>query len=143
MTPTVAPRGHRCRPHTADLVVEAWGPSRTECLNEAVQALVESFTAVRDAPATTPVPVHVDGDGDLDVLVGVLEEVVYVMDVLGKVPVGARLEDSEHGGVAGFFETVPIEDVEVIGAVPKGVSRSGLAIEQVAGGWRCEALVDV
>lgn len=113
------------------------------CLEEAVQALVEAFAAERDVPATVPVPVHVDGDGDLDLLVRVLEEVVYVIDVVGRVPVGVCLEDAEDGGVSGFFETVPLEDVEVIGAVPKGVSRSGLAFEQEAGRWRCQALVDV
>jgi SHS2 domain-containing protein len=139
-----AARGHRCRPHTADLVVEAWGASRDECLDEAVRALVETFTAVRSVSAPEPVPVRFDGGDDLDLLVRVLEEVIYVLDVRGKVAIGVSLEDADDGGVAGFFETVPVEDVEVIGAVPKGVSRSGLAFaEDDDGRWRCHALVDV
>ena len=39
-------RGHRTVPHTADLRVEAWAPTREECLAEAVRGLVDSFAVV-------------------------------------------------------------------------------------------------
>jgi SHS2 domain-containing protein len=33
-------------PHTADLRIEAWAPTREECLAEAVRSLVDSFAVV-------------------------------------------------------------------------------------------------
>ncbi|HEV8559398.1 MAG TPA: archease [Actinophytocola sp.] len=47
---TVPSRGHRAVPHTADIRIEAWAPTREACLGEAVAALVESF-----ADPATPV----------------------------------------------------------------------------------------
>ncbi len=35
--------GHRSVPHTADLRIEAWSPSREGCIGEAVRGTVESF----------------------------------------------------------------------------------------------------
>jgi SHS2 domain-containing protein len=132
--------GHRRRPHGTGVTVEAWGPSRGACLDQVVRALVEGFE-VGDVPATEPVPVHVEGT-DLDLLVGVLEEVVYVIDVLGMLPVDVSLEDTEEGGVAGFFDAVSLERVRTSGALPEAVSRSGLVFEH-DGEWHCEAVVEV
>ena len=45
-----AGRGHRTVPHTADLRIEAWAPTREECLAEAVRGLVDSFAVVAPQP---------------------------------------------------------------------------------------------
>ena len=37
--------GHRVVPHTADVIVEAWGASMLECMEEAVWALVDNLPA--------------------------------------------------------------------------------------------------
>ena len=39
-------RGHRKVLHPADLRIEAWGPTREECIAEAVRGLVGSFAVV-------------------------------------------------------------------------------------------------
>ena len=44
-----AGRGHRTVPHTADLRVEAWAPTREACLAEAVRGLVDRFAVVAAA----------------------------------------------------------------------------------------------
>jgi SHS2 domain-containing protein len=72
-----------------------------------------------------------------------LEEVIYTVEALGKVPVGVVLTEQPDGSVNGFFATVASEHVEEIGAIPKGVSRSDLVFEQCDGEWRCQVLVDV
>lgn len=136
-------RGHRVLPHTADLIVEAWAPTRLGCLEEAVAGLVEAFAATPDTPVTRTVPVHLDSAAGEDLLVLLLEEIVYLVDVLGVVPVGVSLEETEDGGIAGDLEVVLVGDADVTGAVPKGVSRSDLVFEEAGGRWGCRVVVDV
>ncbi len=45
-------RGHRNVPHTADLRIEAWGPTREDCIAEALRGLVESFAEMHGAGAS-------------------------------------------------------------------------------------------
>jgi len=130
-------------PHTADCIVEAWGPDRAACLAEAVDALVSVFAQVPDAAATTLLPVALDPAPDPDLLVELLEEVIYTVDVFGKVPTSAHLIEGEDGGLAGDLETVDAADVVLIGPLPKGVSWHGLRIGDDGGTWRCHAILDV
>ncbi len=51
--------GHRVLPHTADVIVEEWAPSRSGCLEELVRGVVETFAATRNATATREVPLEV------------------------------------------------------------------------------------
>jgi Archease protein family (MTH1598/TM1083) len=44
-----ARQGHRSVPHAADPRVEAWAPTREECLAEAARGLVDSFAVVAAA----------------------------------------------------------------------------------------------
>jgi SHS2 domain-containing protein len=135
-------RGHRTLPHTADVIVEAWGNDRAACLAEAVMGLVASFAEPNPSAERTRRPVRVEGGTDADVLVRLLDEVIFRTEVDGIVPAGVELVD-EPGGVSGELEVVDVGAVEVIGSIPKGISRSGLAIGNDDGTWRCRILVDV
>jgi SHS2 domain-containing protein len=138
------PRGHRVGPHTADCVIEAWAPTRPECLVEAMEALVEIFADIDPAAgATRLVPVSAERAADIDLLVSVLEEVIYVTDVLGSVPVRFHLAETEDGGVAGDMEVADSRDVVLVGPIPKAVSYHGLEMAERAGSWRCRAVIDV
>lgn len=135
--------GHRLVGHVADIILEAWATTRVACLEEAARGLIESFAEVEDVSPTGRVPVAFSAADDDEVLVSLLEEVIYVVEVLGRVPVSVHLDEHEDGSVRGSFGTIPAEQVEATGALPKGVSRSDLVCEQRGQLWRCRAIVDV
>jgi SHS2 domain-containing protein len=136
--------GHRRVPHTADVIIEAWGETPLECLEEAARGLVETFADVGDITATDTVPMVFDlAPDDEETFVAVLEEIVHLVDAHEVVPVEVTLEATEDGGVACYFETVPTAKVAVSGAAPKGVSRSELELKHDQGQWRCRAVIDV
>lgn len=135
--------GRRILPHTADLIIEAWGPGKAACLEEATRALVESFARITGTPVTERVPIQLAGEGNDTLFVSVLDELIYIIDALGCVPVGVALEETEDGGAAGFFDIVPVDCVEIIGPSPKGVSFEDLVFEQRDGVWHCRAIIDV
>lgn len=137
-----SPAGYRSLPHVADVILEAWGPSRAACLEAAVRGLVELFVDVGGRAPEAWDSFEVTAANDDDLLARVLEEVVFVVDARGRVPVVADLEDLD-GGVRGSLGTVAIDAVEQTGALPKGVSRSGASLARVAGEWRAHAVVDV
>ncbi len=144
MTDAPSPdRGHRTRDHTADVIVEAWGPTRGACLEEAVLGLVRSFADVAGGVPTRRLPLALDAEPDEEVLVDLLDEVVYRLDATAEVPAAIGLHDEPGGGVTGWVDVVAAGDVEVTGALPKGVSRSGLRLADEDGSWRCRVEVDV
>lgn len=135
-------RGHRIVPHTADIRVEAWGPSREACIAEAVFAMVAAFA---DTSAVHPDNAHecwLAQNSDEDLLVAVLDEVIYLVDTEQRVPVDVELEPSGDG-VDVRFATVDAVATPQVGAIPKGVSLHGLRIGSLAGGWSCAVIVDV
>lgn len=103
-----------------------------------------SFADTANADIAEPVPLALDPAGDEDVLVGLLEEVIYLVEVLGVVPTAVALAERDDGGLSGSFDVVHVADVEGIGAVPKAVARGGLTFgPEPDGRWSCRVTVDV
>jgi SHS2 domain-containing protein len=134
-------RGHAVRAHTADAVIEAWGPTAAACYEEAAAAFVEVFATTDTVEG--PVERFDVGPGrPEDLLVLLLEEVLFDADARGHVPIATEIEvRGDH--LVGRFTTVPIEDLDIIGSIPKGVSYSELEFGTSGGGWQCRATVDV
>ena len=136
--------GHRTVPHTADLRIEAWAATREECLAEAVRGLVGSFAAVprgqpcrRDSCAMT-------ARSDEDLLVAVVDEVIYRLDADGQIPVSVTVRRAPDGGVVVFFALVPVAEAKITGAAPKAASLHDLrCAPDAAGRWSCAVTVDV
>lgn len=135
-------RGHRVLPHTADAIVEAWGPTKAACLEEAVAGMVGLFATARHPVPEDDWPVAIGPAPDDVLLVALLDEVLVAVDAAGAVPVRAILE-ADGAGVRGVLKTVPAAAVEVHGAVPKAVAWSGLEFGSEGGHWRCRFTVDV
>ncbi len=141
--PSARPSGHRFLAHTADTAFEAWGPKRAACYAEAVRALVASFADVSHAELVDRSRVELPSAADEDLLVDLLEEVIYLLDAHGLVPVRAELHDTEDGGLRGQLELTEVTSVQPSGAVPKAVTYHELEVETDATGWRCHVTVDV
>ncbi|TWJ29133.1 SHS2 domain-containing protein [Micromonospora sagamiensis] len=128
-------------PHTADVRVEAWAPTREECVAEAVAALVECFADPGGAAPTGTGGFDVPAGRDEDLLVGVLDEVVFRLETEGTLPVATEV--SGDGGLRVRWRTVGTDAVELVGAVPKAVSLHGLRFDRDATGWSCAVTLDV
>ena len=135
-------RGHRLVDHTADEIVEAWGPSRAACLEEAALGLVELFAR---PTSTTPTRSHeatLDGRDPATLLLEVLSEIIYLADAENAVPAAVGVFDQgEHVRV--HLDLVTTGDVEATGPAPKGVSHSGLDLRNDGARWTARALIDL
>ncbi len=134
------PAGHRSVPHTADVQIEAWAPTREDCLAEVVRALVDTFAEVPAGAPGTPLTFRVEPDADEDMLVEVLDEVIYQMDTTGRLPAAARVVPA-GGGLAVTLELT--DRVRLIGAVPKAVALHELRFTGGPTGWSCRVTLDV
>lgn len=135
-------RGHAVRPHTADAIIEAWAPTAAGCYEEAVAAFVDIFADTTSSPAGCVEPFDVGPGQSAELLVLLLEEVLLDAEARGHVPTLTRINvRGDH--LVGSFTSVGIEDVDVTGSIPKGVSYQDLEFGRADGGWFCQATVDV
>jgi SHS2 domain-containing protein len=136
--------GHRTVPHTADLRIEAWAATREECLAEAVRGLVGSFAAVAGRRPSRRDSRVMAAPSDEDLLVAVVDEVIYRLDADGEIPVSVAVRPVPQGGVAVSFALVPVGAAEITGAVPKAASLHELrCAPDAADWWSCAVTVDV
>lgn len=137
------PRGHATAPHTADVRIEAWAPSAEECYEEVVAAFVEISADVSGASAGAPRPFQVGPGSPQDLVVLLLEEVLFLLDVAGCVPCATRVERLHGGELVGSFTIVPIDTIPLVGPGAKGISYEDLWFGRDGDQWRCRATVDV
>lgn len=138
-----APRGgHRGLPHTADVRIEAWAPTREECLAQAVRGIVDGFVDPAGAAAVRRHEVALRGDRDEDLLVALADEVVYRLDTADEVPLDVDL-DAEAGGLRATLHMADAGSLPVVGAAPKAVTLHGLRLTHGPEGWRCALTLDV
>ncbi|HEX6869540.1 MAG TPA: archease [Micromonosporaceae bacterium] len=135
--------GHAILPHTADVMVSAWADTAEACLAEAVRGFVACFADTRASRPVRAVGFSFDPGPDTELLIEVLEEVVYLLDAGDEVPVQVALARTTHGGLVGEFGVAPRVAVPLVGAAPKGISRHQLRFEHLDDVWRCRFVVDV
>lgn len=112
-------------------------------MEEAVSAFTSLFAEVPDGPAQRSVPFVLAPETDRELLVLLLEEVLYLVEVLGAIPYRCEVQPTEDGGIAGFFEVVDVSEVRLKGSVPKAVTRHELVFERRDEHWYCRVIVDV
>jgi SHS2 domain-containing protein len=134
--------GHRSVPHTADARIEAWAPTREACVAEAVGALVDGFADLSAAPPAGTVEFRIGPAADPDLLVSVLDRVIYLMDTEGQLPAAAEVRPAD-GGLDVRLRMAEPDRGATFGAVPKAVSLHELRFDGGAAGWSCAVTLDV
>ncbi len=135
-------RGHRLVPHTADVRIEAWAPDRAGCLTEAVAAMVESFADLAGARLHAEREFRPPPAADEDLLVAVLDEVIYRMETADELPLVTEITD-DAGGLRVRWGVTGTGEVELTGAVPKAVSLHELRFGGDDRGWCGAVTLDV
>ncbi|MEU2615472.1 archease [Micromonospora sp. NPDC007271] len=138
-------RGHRNIPHTADVRIEAWAPDREGCVAEAVAAMLDTFvdTAGATADATAETRFAVPPGDDEELLVAVLDEVIFRLDTAGVLPLATEVRSADGGGLLVRWWMVDTDAVELVGAVPKAVALHELRFGPDRDGWSCAVTLDV
>jgi len=136
-------RGHRAIPHTADVILEAWGGDLAACLEEAFAALVEVYAEVGSMTEADRRRLHLDNNTNDTALLHLLDELIFLLDTSVTVPVRAEVKPSDREGLDVEIVLVERSSVEAVGSVPKAVSHSELLVESSPGMVRCRFLVDV
>ena len=122
----------------------AWGPTREECIAEAVRGVVRSFADVSGAGCQRAVERHLTAGSDADLLAAAVDEVIYVLDVGGEIPAAIEAGRAAEGGIDLLLRVVDASTVKIIGAAPKAASLSGLTCAADASGrWSCAVTIDV
>lgn len=136
--------GHRSVPHTADLRLEAWAPTREDCITEAVRGLVESFAEVSGTGCRQATVRHLTADSDADLLAAAIDEVIYGLDTDGAIPAAVEVSRADDGGIDLTLWVVDVGTAEITGATPKAASLSELTCAPARpGSWSCAVTVDV
>ena len=136
--------GHRSVPHTADLRIEAWGPTREDCIAEAVRGLVESFADISRTTYQHATEHHLEAGSDADLLAAAVEEVIYHLGADGTIPAEVEVRPAAGGGIDLRLRGVDAAAAQIIGAAPKAASLSGLTCAPDASGqWLCAVIIDV
>jgi SHS2 domain-containing protein len=138
----VAASGNRRVPHTADVRIEAWAPTREGCLVEAVRGLVDSFADTSGVLASGTYEAELVGYKDERLLAAVLDEVIYLVDTTDEVPIDVMVEPTQNGARL-RMTTATLMATEIVGATPKGISLHELRMDHTARGWICAVTVDV
>lgn len=137
-------QGHRTVAHTADLRIEAWAPTREACLAEAVRGLVDSFAVVAAARPRRTAERRFIAGSDEDLLVAVVDEVIYRLDADGEIPVTIAVRSAPDGGVVLSMQLADVGEAEITGAAPKAASLHDLRCAPgPAGRWSCGITIDV
>jgi SHS2 domain-containing protein len=135
--------GYRTVPHTADVRIEAWAPTREQCLAEAIRALVAVFAHLTGDEPTESMEFTVEAGADEDMLAAVLDEVIYRLDTTGQLPVDARVRTVD-GDMRVQLLMTDVDRVDIVGAAPKAVSFHDLRFAPDDGGaWSCGVTLDV
>ncbi|GLW66090.1 putative protein archease [Actinomadura rubrobrunea] len=138
-----AASGHRTAPHTADLRIEAWAPTREGCVAEAMIGLVDAFADRAGVPPIGERAADIGPAADPDLLVAALDEVIYRLDVAGELVLAADVTAGDGGRLRLRMTVGDAGRAEPVGAVPKAVSLHGLRLAEDSGAWTCAVTVDV
>jgi SHS2 domain-containing protein len=139
----VAAQGYRMVPHTADLRIEAWAESRDQCVAQALRGLVASFADISGVQPARVLERLITAGSDADLLAAAADEVIYILDVEGEIPVSVQARPASAGIVV-VLAVARAECAEIIGAVPKAASLHRLRCEPDATGrWSASITIDV
>lgn len=136
------PAGHRLLPHTADVIVEAWGRDDLACAEQAARALIDVCVSGAPDPAAG-MWVSTFTVAPRELVRKVLEEVVFALDTSELTPVSANLDRAAESAVTLRLGLARPESVRVTGAAPKAIVMMPADPAGPEAPSRCRFIVDV
>jgi SHS2 domain-containing protein len=137
------PSRHGTIAHTADLGLWVEADSLPELFGAAVEALSQLMTKGSRNGDIAWLPVELDGQDQADLLVGLLNEVVYQLDARGLVAVALTISELSATRLAARLGVVPRGPGARPGEPVKAVTYHQARVEPHGQGWRAQVIMDV
>jgi SHS2 domain-containing protein len=129
--------------HTADLGLWVESDTLPELFGAAVEALAQLMTSGPRRGTITWIPLELEGEGLAELLVELLNEVVYRLDGEGLVSVALRVEELTRARLAGRLGVIPRTPRHSPGEPVKAVTYHQARVEPQGQGWRAQVIMDV
>jgi SHS2 domain-containing protein len=137
-------QGHETFDHTADVGLRAWGRDLAELFEEAAAALIETLLDPETVRSEQAVTVRAQGQDAEDLLVGWLEELVFLSEAENFAPAAAKVEELSENTVQGTVWGEPVDpDRHWFRSEVKAVTYHDLAIRETETGYAVEIVLDV
>ncbi len=136
--------GHATFDHTADVGLRAWGRDLPELFEEAAAALIETLLDPATVRREQAVTVRARGQDAEDLLVGWLEELVFLSEAENFAPAAAKVEELSENAVRGTVWGEPMDPGRHwLRSEVKAVTYHDLAIQETETGYAVEIVLDV
>lgn len=129
--------------HTADLGLWVEADSLRELFAAAVEALSLLMSAGPRRGQISWVPLDLEGDGYPELLVELLNEVVYRLDGEGQVSVALTVVELDQGHLTGRLGVIPAGPAHTPVEAIKAVTYHQASVEPQGQGWRAQVIMDV
>jgi len=105
---------------------------------------VDSFAVVAAARPRRTAERRFIAGSDEDLLVAIIDEVIYRLDADGEIPVTVDVRPAPDGGVVLAMQLADVGEAEITGAAPKAATLHDLRCAPgPAGQWSCGITIDV
>lgn len=127
----------------SDLGIDVTGPTAEACLTAAVAGVAAMVGGTDDAARRHDASITIVGDAPVDLLVGLVDEVIVRLDADGQLAVGLRDVGIDDNGLRGVLELVALEDVARHGRAPKAATWHGARLERDDDRWTGHVMIDL
>ncbi|MBI5523067.1 MAG: archease [Desulfarculus sp.] len=134
---------HGTLTHTADLGLWVEADSLPELMATAVEALSLLMAAGPRQGDIAWLPVDLEGQDHAELLVELLNEVVYCLDGEGLISVALEITELTPVRLAGRLGVVPRGPGHMAGEPVKAVTYHQASVQPRGRGWRAQVIMDV
>lgn len=127
----------------SDLGIDVTGATAEACLAAAVAGIAAAVGTPGDTATRRAEPVALTGATAVELLVGLVDEVIVRLDADGDLAVGltgARIDDD---GLTGALQLVTLADVARRGSAPKAATWHGARLEADGDHWTGHVTIDL
>ena len=129
-------------PHTAELAFEASGATRAELLESAAAALLSLYEPDPPPRPSEVRTIALAGAATEDLLIGLLNELVYLVGAKRWVPAELRVAREETDAIEARLNGSPLGGGQLAREI-KAATFGGLHVARSRDGWSATVIVDV
>lgn len=134
---------HRIVGRGSDVAIEVEGPTMEACLAAALEGFAAALATVGSDTQRQHREITVAGDGPADLLVGLVDEAILLLDAEGLLAVDLRGPGVDEDGLHATVDLVALDAVRVHGTAPKAATWHGARLAGTGDRWTGHVMLDL